>query len=122
MSIKEDWVRNAKVIKVVDGDTVQLSIDLGCRIWADMTCRLYGLNAREPRGTTKNQGLLDKEWLRTVLETSMDRLIVRVHKDPEKYGRWLVELFLGKMNVNQEMIASGHAVSWDGKGARPVFE
>lgn len=118
----EDWVRNAKVLRVVDGDTVELEFDLGFRTTHRAICRLYGINAPEIRGVTKTDGTIAKEFLTARLERFGFVVSARTHKDPDKYGRWLVELFNEQQNeisVNQSMINAGIVKAWDGKGQKP---
>ena len=116
--MKENWVRNVDVISVVDGDSLHLAIDLGLRTHAVALVRLFGLNAPEMSGERKIEGQAAKDWLTQRIATHKG-LTARIYKDPEKYGRWLVELFDGEANINQELIAAGHAKPWDGNGIRP---
>ena len=103
-----------EVLRIVDGDTVDVRIDLGFNVWHKCRVRLVGINAPESRTRDleeKARGLAAKQWL-------IDRL---EFKDVEmkshgsgKYGRILGELFIEDVNINQEMIKEGHAVKYDG--------
>jgi micrococcal nuclease len=111
----------ATVLHVVDGDTVDLTFDLGLRVYTKDRVRLFGINAPErgkPGGAEATAFLTDLLPVGTVV-------MVDTHKDTtEKYGRWLADITvesptLGVVKVSDYMIANGHAVAWDGKGPRP---
>lgn len=104
--------------QVIDGDTVDLTLDLGFNICTTNRYRLYGpdpqgsmgLNAEE-RFTS--QGKESTRWLNASLSTLLTSgdLVAHTIKDKkEKYGRYLVVLKCGEYNVNQLMVDTGHAV------------
>lgn len=96
------------MIRVVDGDTLHLDVDLGFDIKRKDAFRLYGLNAPE---MSTEAGLAAKEWLIAKLTEGV--LIITTHKDRrEKYGRYLATLWIDQKNVNQAMIEEGHAVPY----------
>lgn len=102
---------NVSVERVVDGDTLILSIDMGNRItWRD-TFRLAGIDTPE-RGQPGYMEAANR--LREMLAHGLNRVETR---KSDKYGRWLVICFAGAMNVNQKMIDEGFAVPYAG-GAR----
>lgn len=113
------------VVKVVDGDTVDLLIDLGFSIMHKIRVRLYGINTPESRTRDleeKKLGLAAKERLRELLcvdERSGYNLILST-KERGKYGRYLGILYrenLGgdnRMDINQRLITEGHAVEYFG--------
>ncbi len=94
-----------KVTRVVDGDTVDVQIDLGFRLNANVRCRLYGIN-------TPERGELGYHEATDYLETQVHgkTLFVETHKDPDNFGRWLVELYDGPgESVNERLVHMGHA-------------
>ena len=121
MRTEEDWVRNASVVRVVDGDTLKLAVDMGGYITWDMTARLDGLNAPEVTGPDKAKGIAARDWLADQVYNKdvVGEVVIRIRKVTEKYGRWLVTVWAGDMNINEGLIAAGHAVRWDGKGQKP---
>jgi len=97
----------ATIIKVIDGDTVDVAIDLGLRIYTQQRIRLYGINAPEMRTT---QGPAAKQRLSELLPAGSE-VRLRTFKDSqEKYGRYL-GIFIDSEGheVNQRMVAEGHA-------------
>lgn len=113
------------VIRVVDGDTLHVEVDLGMNIRTDMSLRLYGINAPEK---DTQAGRDAKEVLELLLPVSR-LVIVRTFKDRrEKYGRYLATVWLKgddmpmshealDGSVNERMVKEGHAVPYFG-GAR----
>lgn len=109
----------AKVLRVIDGDTVELEIDLGFSILHRLSVRLKWIDAPELfSGTieTRKLGLAAKIFLESLLPLD-GVLIARTTKDrADKYGRILVELFTDReaRTLNSQMIDAGHAVPYDG--------
>lgn len=103
----------ATVIRVVDGDTVDLRVDLGFDVALNQRYRLSGIDAPE-RG--KAGGTEATAWLTEKLSTRAE-IIVKTSKDSrEKYGRYLAEIYLlgDATSLNQQMIEAGHARAYDG--------
>ena len=102
---------NAKLIRVVDGDTVDALIDLGFDVWVKKRIRLYGIDTPETR--TKD---LEEKKAGKAAESRLIELLwecgnefVLVSHGVGKYGRCLGELFIENTNVNQLLINEGHA-------------
>lgn len=107
----EYWFK-ATVIRVVDGDTIEMNFDLGRRIFQNDSIRLYRINAPE---LSTPEGVLAKKYLQKILPIGTE-VIVQTHKNKnEKYGRWLGDVYLGDEGfcVNDLMVEGGHAVYKD---------
>jgi len=80
----------AKVVKIVDGDTIDFSLALGFHMTTEIRTRLKGIDTPEMRGEERYDGLISKEF---VVETlgSAKEIMVRTHKTG-KYGRWLADI------------------------------
>ena len=126
----EKYIYRAKLDRVVDGDTVDALIDVGFDIWVKKRIRFMGLDAWESRTRDleeKKLGLAAKSRVIELLETTSSKpgyFRLKSH-GVGKYGRVLGELFVedvdGKQwNVNQTLIAEGHAYIYDG-GKKKVF-
>ena len=104
------YVYSARIDRVIDGDTVVASLDLGCDVWLlKQHCRLTGINAPEKTGSSKVLGLASKEHLEALLK-GHDTVLVRTTYDQKcTFGRLLVELFVGEDSVNDEMVEDGFA-------------
>jgi micrococcal nuclease len=102
---------NAKLDRIIDGDTVDALIDLGFDVWVKRRIRLYGIDAPETRTRDleeKQQGLLTKDRLTGLLEASDGEFILVSH-GIGKYGRCLGTLFIEERNINELLISEGLA-------------
>ena len=112
--------RVKKVIKVVDGDTIDADIDLGFDISLTKRVRLSGVDTPESRTTDlkeKALGLEVKEWLKHKLEGAKDILIkTQLPDSTEKYGRILGNLYINNesLSLNEQMVNAGYAWSYKG--------
>ena len=104
-----------KVTKVVDGDTIDVEIDLGFDISFSSRVRLAGIDTPESRTTDKMEkalGLEAKAYLKHEIE-SAKTVVIKTEKmdSSEKYGRILGWVFLdgASVSLNEKMITDGHA-------------
>lgn len=84
-----------KIDRVVDGDTVYLTVDLGFYVDYRVRLRVEGIDAPEVRGSEKIEGLKVKEYAIGIL-ANQETLILRTTGKPDKYGRWLGDIFIGE--------------------------
>jgi micrococcal nuclease len=102
---------NAKLDRVVDGDTVDAMIDLGFDTWVHKRIRLLGIDAPETRTRDldeKVQGLATKERLTGILEAAEGMFVLHSH-GVGKYGRCLGTIMVGEQNINELLLAEGLA-------------
>ena len=105
-----------EILRVVDGDTVDVRIDLGFNVWHKCRVRLMGINAPESRTRDKEEkkrGLAAKQWLINTLESAQADIEMKSYGSG-KYGRILGEIYINDININQLMVSEGHAVKYDG--------
>ncbi len=96
----------AIVNRIVDADTIDVTVDCGFRIYTTIRCRLYRINAPE-RFTVA--GKAATAFLTDLL--NQDLIIIKTYKEPtDKYGRWVADVFVDGVNVSQIMVDNGHAV------------
>jgi micrococcal nuclease len=112
--------RVKKVLKVVDGDTIDVDIDLGFDISFTSRVRLAGIDTPESRTTNKEEKVLGievKDRLKHLISTA-NTVVIRTEKpdSSEKYGRILGWLFLdgAEKSVNEALIADGYAWGYMG--------
>jgi micrococcal nuclease len=113
---------DAKVLKVVDGDTVDVDIDLGFGIvLTDERVRIMGIDTPESRTSDKVEklfGLAAKERLKELLGEETV-LITKDDKHGEdmkgKFGRVLGDFRVGGKTVTEILIEEGHAVAYHGQ-------
>jgi micrococcal nuclease len=116
--------RVKKVLKVVDGDTIDVDIDLGFNISYTQRVRLAGIDTPESRTKDKEEkvlGLEVKDRLRSIL-TESSTVVIKTEKpdSSEKYGRILGWLYIdgAERSVNEALVADGYA--WDYMGDTKV--
>lgn len=101
-----------RVDKIIDGDTIDVTIDLGFNLNIKQRVRLAGIDAPETRTRDlkeKESGLESKKWLEDKLNTS-ESLTIRTEKD-DKYGRILGWIYVDddQISINNHMIQEGYA-------------
>jgi|TARA_R100000963_G_C4557482_1_gene47743 micrococcal nuclease len=104
-----------EVVKVVDGDTIDVLIDLGFDLTKKERIRLAGIDTPESRTRNleeKKMGLEAKEYLQNKLDNCND-LRVKTEKDG-KYGRMLGWLHGNDEDINRIMVIKGYAWEYDG--------
>jgi micrococcal nuclease len=117
-----------KVNNVVDGDTIDVEIDLGFDISFSSRVRLAGIDTPESRTKDKAEkilGLEAKEYVKSKIKDAKDVVIKTEKMDSsEKYGRILGWLYLdgSKVSVNEQMIADGYAWGYLGDTKVKDFE
>ncbi len=112
MSEKKFVYQSVDLVRVIDGDTVELCIDMGNSIRWQGHFRLQGIDTPEIHGTTAEAGQAARVALMDYLTTNgID--YVETHK-PDKYGRWLVTIIAGGANVSGVMISRGLAKPYFG--------
>jgi len=107
--------RVKNITKIVDGDTIDVDIDLGFNISYSQRVRLAGIDTPESRTSDKFEkalGLESKEYLKYKLKDA--KLIVIKTEKPdssEKYGRILGWLYIDgdTVSINDQMIEDGYA-------------
>ena len=116
---------NAKLVKIVDGDTIDADIDLGFSVSITKRIRLAGIDAPESRTRNlaeKKAGLASKERLTTLLDGAANVFELE-SMDIGKYGRVLGKIHISKLEgkdvitqvcVNDVLVKEGYAVEYDG--------
>ena len=113
-----------KIDRVLDGDTIDVTIDLGFDLYKKERVRIAGVDTPEKRTRNleeKELGIDATNWLKKQLEDVLagdDELIVRTELvgGTGKYGRLLGWLYVGdeQVSLNEQMITQGYAHAYDG--------
>ena len=115
---------NCTIDRVVDGDTVDVTIDLGFKIYHKARVRMYGIDTPESRTRDldeKARGILSKSFLQDVLVQS-NKVIIKTQKDAKgKFGRILGELYVNDININQLMVDKYLAVAYTGQSKGDII-
>lgn len=105
------WEYRAQVTKVVDADTLDLHIDLGFYLYTRQRFRLARIDAWETRGEEREQGLIAKTVVQSLLPPGRQ---VRITTEKTgKYGRWIAEVWCededgDEFNLSDWLITHGH--------------
>jgi len=115
-----------KILRVVDGDTVDVDIDLGFGIWMHKErVRLLGIDTPESRTRDKEEkkfGLLSKEYVKSRYPVG-SMAVLRTHKDKTgKFGRILGELVWKDSTINKIMVDEHYAVLYNGQSKEDIEE
>ena len=123
---------NCKIVKIVDGDTADVDIDLGFGVWMKkQRIRFAGIDTPESRTrdlVEKKYGLAAKAFVEAHLPVGSIRTLTTVKDERGKFGR-----ILGKfkayddytdawVNLNQLMIIKHHAVEYHGQSKEDIAE
>jgi micrococcal nuclease len=113
--------RVKKITSVVDGDTIDVDIDLGFNVSFSQRVRLAGIDTPESRTSDKFEktlGLESKEYLKSKLK-DVKEVVIKTEKpdSSEKYGRILGWLFIdgAAKSINEQMIEDGYAWKYMGE-------
>lgn len=124
--------RVIKINRVVDGDTIDVTIDLGFDLYKKERVRVAGVDTPEKRTRNleeKALGIDATNWLKDKLTGAVagdDDLVIRTELvgGIGKYGRLLGWLYIGDntISINEQMIAAGYAWDYDGGTKNKDFE
>ena len=125
LELKPMYEYLATVNRVIDGDTIEVSVDLGFSLVWTTPVRLYGINAAETNSgvaAERSAAMAAKNFLTSSVMGKEVR--VKTVKPKDKYGRYLAEVWkidgLQPKSVNQTMVDMKLAKQWDGQGEKPV--
>ena len=112
----------ATIVKVVDGDTVDVDIDLGFDTWLhNQRIRLYGVDTPECRTRNKKEkahGLLAKAYAQKTLVVG--EVYALRTREKGKFGRYLGEIKVGRTTLNKLLIKEGLAVEYTGQSKKDI--
>ena len=124
--------RVTEINRVVDGDTIDVTIDLGFDLYKKERVRVAGVDTPEKRTRDleeKELGIHATDWLKEKLDGAIsgdDDLIIRTELvgGMGKYGRLLGWLYIGdsELSLNEQMIDEGYAWEYDGGTKQKNFE
>ena len=124
--------RVTEINRVLDGDTIDVTIDLGFDLYKNERVRVAGVDTPEKRTRDleeKELGIDATVWLQEKLEGAIegsDDLVIRTELvgGVGKYGRLLGWLYIGDgdVSLNEQMITEGYAWEYDGGTKQKDFE
>ena len=115
-----------KVVRVVDGDTVDVDIDLGFGVWLHKErVRIIGMDTPESRTRDKEEkkyGLAAKAELKVLLDDDDIKLVTKKYDAKGKFGRILGDFFVKVLTDSSVLIERHHAVAYHGQTKEDIRE
>ncbi len=118
-----DYLYPAEVERVVDGDTIIVSLSLGLDVVLEhQWIRFFDIDAWEPKGETKEKGLEATKYLEERLKEGKIEIEIRPEWSKDKtgedsFGRWIGVVYVDGVDINVEMMEKGHAVKYEEGGS-----
>jgi len=117
----------AKLLRVVDGDTADVMIDLGFDVWTKARLRFKGVDTWEKRTRNleeKAKGIAASSFTKKYMEMNDGKFVIQSY-GKGKYGRILAEIFIiidgEETSLNKLLIENGHAYVYEG-GKKQLFK
>lgn len=106
------YTYNAELIEVIDGDTLDLKVDLGFDTSISIRVRLSGVDTPEIRTTNlaeKERGLKARDFVKEIFAKNGNKCVVQTVKDKkEKYGRYLATILFKDISLNLMLLENNH--------------
>jgi|APHM01.1.fsa_nt_gi Micrococcal nuclease (thermonuclease) homologs len=109
--MEHEWTFKAHPIHVVDGDTVDLRVDLGFRTYKKIRVRLGGVDTNEIYGVEDDTqeymtGVEQKEFVERKLfaESERGEVIFNSQDEKGKYGRWVGDIFINDESLTESLV------------------
>lgn len=107
--LKQEYVYNAKIVNVVDGDTVDMIVDLGFNVFKKDRFRLSRIDTPELNSKIEDERVLAKEAKAFMLNYLNKDVVIESFKK-DKYGRYLAEIYTEACtSINQLLVDNGLA-------------
>ena len=108
--IKTEYIYNAVITRVVDGDTVDASVDLGFTVHVDVRFRLNGINTQELRDSDPIKSEAAQKAKKFVIDMCLNRAVTLRSYKTDKYGRWLADIYIDGVSINRRLLDENLAV------------
>jgi micrococcal nuclease len=99
------YVYNARVLRVVDGDTFDANVDLGFRLRSVVRFRLLGVDCPERKTPTRDAGEMAKSFTRSYIDGA--DVLIRTEK-ADVFGRYLARVWVNGIDLVEAIIMAGH--------------
>ena len=106
--------------RVLDGDSVEVMLDLGFDLTKKSVVRLVGINAPEVRGVERDLGLSVKGLVEAKL--SEGQITCQWLADDKYGGRFVGRLLVGEEDLSVYLLSTGKVKEYDGKAVKPTFK
>lgn len=121
---RDAYVRKARLVSVLDGDTARFEIDLGMKVWVVVDCRLAGINTSEKTAkaaAARARAQAASDFTRARLMAAVEIVLKTDKPDPnDKFGRYLARVYYRAIGaatlacLNDDLVAANLADVYDG--------
>lgn len=110
MTSEFNYIYKAKVVRVVDGDTLDLKVDLGFQTWTHERFRLAHVDTWEPRGENRERGKAATAFVASNFPEGSSVVVKTVKDTTGKYGRYLAGAIwnLAGVEIHSLLVGSEH--------------
>ena len=112
--IKNNYIFNAKISKVIDGDTIDAIVDLGFSVKFETRLRLNGIDTMETHDKDSVKKELGLKAKSRVIELLLNKDVTLQSFKTDKYGRYLADVYINDINVSELLITENLAVPYFG--------
>lgn len=103
------YTYRARILRVIDGDTYDVAVDVGFRLTATLPLRLARVNCPEKRTP---EGVRAAAYVAALFSPLPCPVVVRTFKPVDDFGRYLADVYLGDVDLGQRLLETGHAVEY----------
>ena len=108
-----DQVYKGKLLRIIDGDTIEAAIFLGFNISIKKKIRIAGINTPEIRSRKESEKQKAFAAKKRLEEMFVSKDLVIHSKGFDKYGRCIAEVFTSDLNVGETLIREGYAKKFE---------
>jgi micrococcal nuclease len=111
---KQRFIYDATIVNIVDGDTVDAVIDLGFSLTMKLRLRFYGIDTQEMNDKDPVLREQAQRAKASVSDRILNKQVVLETYKPDKYGRYLADIYYAGAHLNKELVTEGLAVEYFG--------
>ena len=111
------FLYSAKVDRVIDGDTIEATVDLGFNIFTKIRFRLNGIDTAEVTSTVPETRAIAFRAKARVAELILGKDVTIKSSKSDKYGRWLADVYIDSVHLNEQLLLENLAKEYTGVGA-----
>lgn len=115
------FVYSAIVNRVIDGDTIDASVDLGFHIYTSVRFRLNGIDTAEVTSSDPALREIAYKAKQRVSDLIVGKEVTIRSSKSDKYGRWLADVYIDALHLNDILLSEGLAKKYDGVGSTSVL-
>lgn len=118
------YMYDALITNIVDGDTVDAIVDLGFSVHISMRFRLKGIDTPEINQKSDAVKIIAKSAKQFLIDQILDKHVTILSTKTDKYGRWLADINLdaNTATINEQLVSLGFAKAYHGENKTNLWE